>query len=557
MTGDHTPQVGASQTGGHLRLDALWQRVRAGEWGELSRPLEWGPFGAGQNVERDEMLRCLKKALAPAISTGLLRIEREVHDSDHDVVVVAPAGKVGFTSTADREFLEVRPKVAEADYLSLMLLADGHKAMVWEHAAILNEESRPGSFIDLLVAGLIATVGELVRGVGLRRNHQRVQETLSARTRGRVLVGRYLTHLATGRLLDVPCSFERHDIDNLPNQALLWALRLSRAALESRLGGGTERVRRDALLGDLRELELIFDAFGVTCRHIRPEAMRGLERLPSGFDPYKPALAIARMLIRDVVPTIAGGGIESISLAVDMAKTFEKAFELFCRDRFCATPQPRWPLEIVTGGAQLQRGEQRPDVVIATANTVLVLDTKWKSVVDSAWTKSDARSNGQPGIQDAVLDPTCLNGRFAWSKTIQFNYADLHQMWSYLHVASETCPEKRVVGALIYPAATASTDEPPAPIEVRPLAASPSSHRRLYLVPWNVHVACFQDGLDAVERVLHDLLSASDVVELAVAMTRDEVEQLDNTWAALGFASRAEFLRRAITEYVGLRAVDG
>lgn len=48
-----------------------------------------------------------------------------------------------------------------------------------------------------------------------------------------------------------------------------------------------------------------------------------------------------------------------------------------------------------------------------------------------------------------------------------------------------------------------------------------------------------------------------DVVVLPLRMPRFEVAELDKVWRGLGFSSRTAFLRRAMTEYVGLRAVEG
>lgn len=48
-----------------------------------------------------------------------------------------------------------------------------------------------------------------------------------------------------------------------------------------------------------------------------------------------------------------------------------------------------------------------------------------------------------------------------------------------------------------------------------------------------------------------------EMVVLPLRMPGHEVQELDKVWRQLGFASRTAFLRRAISEYVGLRAVEG
>ena len=463
-----------------------------------------GPFAVEFETpgEMEVAGAALETQLASAIDLDLLRVDFDLTEDTtaerrtfRPQLSIAPAGKVGFTATAEEQFLEVRPKVPAADYLALMLLAEGHDALSWDHAAILNGVSGPDSLVELLIAGLVRSVGDLVRGVGLRRNHQRVQETLTARTRGRVLVGRYLTNLATGRLLDVPCSFDRHDIDNLPNRTLRWALRLSRAVLE--------QAGRETMFEELRDLESTFEAFGVAGKPVRREDLRGLERLSSGFDPYKPALSIARLLIRELRPTIADGAIKSISLAVDMAGTFETAFAVLCRARFpekgATRTQAQWALELSRGTQSQGNGRLRPDVVIAAGDTVLVLDTKWKSVIDQAWQRTPPVSD-RVRIQDALAV-----GDGVLPRSVSFNYGDLHQMWSYLHIASVLNPGKHVVGALVYP--TSEGARPP--IEVRAVGAASDGPRGLHLIGWDVHLDRFSDGVEALCTSLGDLLAGA------------------------------------------------
>lgn len=59
----------------------------------------------------------------------------------------------------------------------------------------------------------------------------------------------------------------------------------------------------------------------------------------------------------------------------------------------------------------------------------------------------------------------------------------------------------------------------------------------------------------AIERAA--TADTADMMVLPLRMARHEVEEMDKVWPALGFASRTAFLRRAITEYTGLRAVEG
>lgn len=61
----------------------------------------------------------------------------------------------------------------------------------------------------------------------------------------------------------------------------------------------------------------------------------------------------------------------------------------------------------------------------------------------------------------------------------------------------------------------------------------------------------------AVDRAPKVEADTANVLVLPLRMPRHEVEELDKVWHELKFPSRTAFLRRAITEYVGLRAVEG
>lgn len=480
-----------------------------------ARTRGWGEPGATDRAEAELLPPCepalqrnldteLRGWLDRAWRLGLLSLDWcSTDDSGRPkdpVAVVAPGGKVGFTTTSDGHFLEVRPKVADADYLALMLLAAGDDdGLAPEHEAIVAHTARPDSLIELLVVGFVGATEALVRSIGLRRQHRGVEETLRARLRGTVDVPRYLTRFANGRPLDIPCRFERHEIDTLPNRTLLWALRLARGALDSipHLEAWRDRARR---------LERHFEGEGVQLTPIRPGDLRGIERLPPGFAPYDRALGIARLLIRDLTPTIADGEIESVSMAVDLAGVFEDAFASLCRACFRGDKvetQEEWTLS--TSTHDNINGHMRPDVVVRSGNTTLLMDTKWKSVVDRAIEPqmgSDLPNDKCAGIDTGLnLPPRLTNMRF--------NYGDLYQMWSYLHVCEALEPERHVVGALVYPVATLDETRVD-PIEVYPTKSSPARARPLYLVPWNVHRDHFHGtGRTNLETMLKNLLGQS------------------------------------------------
>ena len=60
----------------------------------------------------------------------------------------------------------------------------------------------------------------------------------------------------------------------------------------------------------------------------------------------------------------------------------------------------------------------------------------------------------------------------------------------------------------------------------------------------------------AIERAPKPEGGSADITVLPLRMARHKVDELDRVWPTLGFASRSAFLRRAIAEYVGLRAVE-
>lgn len=446
----------------------------------------------------------VKAHLAGPLVLGLLAVTAGWEEAPHSgqphrpTLTISPAGKVGFTTTCDGQFLEVRPKINDADYLALMLLAAGDDGgLKPEHAAVLADNDRPDSLVELLVVGLVDATEKLVQRIGLRRQHRRVEETLRARLRGTVDVPRYLTRFANGRPLDIPCRFERHEVDTLPNRTLLWAVRLARGVLDEmpHLAEWRDRARR---------LERHFEGEGVQLTPVRPGDLRGLERLPPGFAPYEPALAIARLLIRDLTPTIADGEIQSISLAIDLAGVFEKAFASLCLSFFGARSvrgQDPWSLSL--GDKGTIKGHMRPDVVVRNDHTTLVVDTKWKSVIDRAIEPAKAEAaetDDGAHIDTELILPSPI-------QNVRFNYGDLYQMWSYLHVAEAREPERTVVGALVYPVAIKG--KAPVPVEVFPTGiAETARHRRLYLVPWNVHRDVFHGtGRDNLKATLEALLT--------------------------------------------------
>jgi hypothetical protein len=433
-----------------------------------------------------EILRAVGDRLQSASTLGLFAVENVLASQAGSelIVQVRPGGRVGFTATnlpdgKQGELVQVHPKVQGADYLGLMLLAEDASALHWDHSAVLSMAADQHSLAELFATAMECETGELVSRVGLRRLHERVDETLLARVRGRVQVSRYLGNLASGRLLDIPCNFERHQVDNLPNRTLRWALKLARRILELRGRDPNGTLKR------IREHEFLFDTFRVSHAPVSPQELRGLDRLPSGFDGYKRALSVARLLIRNVTPEISNGGLTSISLAVGMSDTFEDAFASLCHGLVSGIAGAR--VVVKPPWALTPKGKVEPDVVLCEGGNVLVLDTKWKSVIEDGREKSEREAttspDHRPDLRDAVLGATDLPSW--WNGNLRFNYGDLHQMWSYLHVASVRADPQptRVTGALIYPVAPGHPNARLEPIEVRPAGTSAPAPRRLFLVP--------------------------------------------------------------------------
>jgi hypothetical protein len=474
-------------------------------YGWKTRPL--------QPQEIGDLQRHIERRLHQATALKLLQIRPELPEQGgwNPCIRVGPGGKCGFTSTTeDNAFVEVRPKVEQADYLGLMLLSEGLEGLVWSQDAWLGGTG-PQSLLELLASALVHEVKTLLRSTGPRRRHERENETLVARIRGQVRMGRYLNQVASGRPLHVPCTFERHQVDNLPNRTLRWALRVLRVALERTAGIAGSNERRMQVIRDLRQHEAIFADFGVPLVPVRAAALRGLVRLPSGFDAYRSALRVAGLVIRNLAFEISGGTLRSISLAIDLASVFEGAFALLVKRRFhsASVSQKSWQLELApfgTPGSGFEaNGRLVPDVVLEGEKTTLVLDTKWKSVIDRASQGSTSKARLEDGVMQATPQE--------WTSNIALNYGDLHQMWSYLHVASVHRPHHRVAGALVYPVASENREVTPRPIEIRPRMSQSchSGERRLFLLPWEVGRGHFTAGCTRLLDTLHELLQGADI----------------------------------------------
>jgi len=349
--------------------------------------------GAPLSFERASCwAEALGSLLAPAQALGLVRVGKRVRcDSGLWDVTIEAGPRCGFCVAGTRDdpvFVSVRPKIEDVDFLGLAGLAGWLPgAMRLEETSQLAARTAP----SLLALFLRMYDGALSRlfspGGGLRRLHERVDETLVARCRGQLRLPAWQREVTNGRLLHFPCRFSAHELDNVPNRALLWALdvllRLAQTAHD-------EDARRVALA--LRGHEACFG--GVSLAPVRSAELDRVTRLPQAFAHYdrSGALPLARWILRHFHPSDRPGDAAGLGFGVDMAELFEAAFARVVERGFAGCEveaQARWWFRIAQSeGSGGTPKTFQPDVFVpgdaAAGLRPLVLDTKWKDAVPVA-----------------------------------------------------------------------------------------------------------------------------------------------------------------------------
>jgi hypothetical protein len=463
-------------------------------------------------VEVGRAFRALEDLLAPAEKLGLVTVVR-VYDGDRPALRIAPGGCVGFAAgehAGVRLHVRVDPKIDGVAWMRLLAESGRLDIKGW----VADVDPGIDSLDELLVVAYRRALDRFFgleegntarrRGTGLRRLHCDQNEDLRCRVRGRVVLPGYLRELARGRPLILPCHYAVHELDNLPNRILRWALHLAERIAISRLEpcvpgdnrelspsrGGATRERpalwphRDAL----RQRTALFSGVPLVPLRAgdgRPERLR---HLPQSFAHYvnSGALPLALLLLRHVSLGPELGERRSFGLSFDLARVFQDAFVAGVKRHFPhAKGQHEFRLT-VQGAAKPVRFV--PDLWIPphpASRTPLVLDTKWKALLPDSTAADDD------------IDRPLADGR-----VLRIRSADVAQILSYAFllrgtIAESMAPTAPLVGALVYPATSRE-----ASFEMR--LPGPRSDLRIVVVPWCVRAGDFQPA----QEVLGELLTA-------------------------------------------------
>lgn len=310
--------------------------MRLREWEALELPPSFTGIEA--------LLRCARAVdVAPVIKGGFRVSARSI---------------IGRMRVGDLDLL-IEPKVRITCLLALL-------AEVHELVDVLPELAgyeRSGEIVDLIVAIFLAQVEALVRG-GLRRDYVELEEDLCA-VRGRIDVARTMALHVRARPR-VWCRHEDFVLDGPENRILL-------ATLDAIAGTPALPARRR-----------------IAARLLRTEFPGVSSAVPdlavADFEPrnrltvhYRPALGLARLILRSLGLAQEFGGIDASGFLLDMSRLFE----MFVARRLARILEPSRFQVKAQEGHFFADGEPlriRPDIVVEDLRTGfrVVADTKYK-----------------------------------------------------------------------------------------------------------------------------------------------------------------------------------
>ena len=280
----------------------------------------------------------------------------------------------GVVSLGDR-VLEVLPKTQDRNEsledcrgVLLRLLRLSERFPHFAHLSA-GQHLRRAPLLEAFIAAFYHAATTVIRG-GLLRQYLEHAEDLRV-VRGRIATARQLgTH--ANRLDTVACVFDELSADNVWNQVLKKAVRVTRPWLRSaELGRGWVELMGvldevdDARLADAEVQRLVFD--------------RRAER-------YREAIDWARWILALLAPSLRGGQHEAPALLFDMNRLFESSVAAVLRRSALRhgldviTQDRSRALAAIVSGDIVEAGfVLRPDLLILRQGKVAVIaDTKWK-----------------------------------------------------------------------------------------------------------------------------------------------------------------------------------
>lgn len=385
-----------------------------------------------------ELYAKTRALLSEAIEAGLLKVQVRDQSSSGTCIEVKSGSAVGFVTTEGsggaRIFVQVRPKVGTQRMIELASLAG--MLPPWSPGGAFIRPSLHDAVLEWTLRAFLDALTRLIAKGGLRNAHERIQEDLVNRLKGRLLVGRWLRNVSKGSPHILPSEFPSLQADNVPNRLLKWALRTA-------LSVARDVLKKDDLVDGLSRMERHFSgvtlerfASGVCCVRILPPSMRH----------YKEAIEAARYVIDSAKLGSRAGCVESMSLVIDMNRVYESAFFNGLRSLVPeAARQGSWPIVLRSSdssgtGSSLRRTvHMRPDVWIEPGEhrRPIVIDTKWKHVLSGVSESEAVFSEDE-------------------TRTVQINSADIYQAIAY---GVEVMHQRQVLGkkpigcvtGLVYP----------------------------------------------------------------------------------------------------------
>jgi 5-methylcytosine-specific restriction endonuclease McrBC regulatory subunit McrC len=339
---------------------------------------------------------------------GLLKVGVVHRPDGRPQLRIVTDSRVGFGSARsgmDRIFVRVRPKIDTQRFLELAFLADTLPTFD------LQTDVASADFGDILrwmLEIFVRSMERLIAQGGLRPTHERVNQVLRNRVRGKLQIPAFMASLAKGQPDRIACQFSALVFDNRANRLLKWAL------------AAAGKMSRD-LIPDAR-----FDARLVALeRHfgevplVRP-SRSALERedvLPPNQRHYAPVIRIAKMLLAGFHVDSSAGAVPSISLSADMNVIFERAFWNLTKINVAsARPKPSWRMDFAAaGGTPGLFVNFEPDIFVPPSpdRAPLVVDTKWKSAVQPYQTESLIRPSTADIYQVATYAGSVLRDQSA------------------------------------------------------------------------------------------------------------------------------------------------
>jgi 5-methylcytosine-specific restriction enzyme subunit McrC len=273
---------------------------------------------------------------------------------------------VGVVSLPDGPTIEIQPKAAGKNLLSLLQYAQGLDATTYDRRTGLTEGD---TFLDVLGA-LYATELDTVLTRGLHREYQSKNST-ERYLRGRLDVQKQLQRQAVGAT-QFECEYDELTIDTTTNQAVLYATTVlswfvEDTTVQNELSRYRQRLQRK-----------------VSLRHVRAAELDNIE-VTRLNEHYADLLRLTRLILNSVfVENLRTGARDSFALLVDMNEVFEDVVERVVTDAVADNPGLSVETQASVSGV-VSGGDppitMRPDILVrdATDNVVLIADAKWKT----------------------------------------------------------------------------------------------------------------------------------------------------------------------------------